>query len=66
MVLPQARCFSRKFPLVSVVRPTETKGVAMGAVKSLTDDGLFIGQSPEFLKVLQDLATQADAAERQS
>jgi hypothetical protein len=36
----------------------------MGAVKALTADGLFIGQSPEFFTVLHDLAQQADAAQR--
>ncbi len=67
LIMPKPTPFlSRKFPPVSIVRPTETKGAAMGALKSLTDDGLFIGQSPDFLKVLQDLAMQADAAERQS
>jgi len=34
----------------------------MGALKALTADGLFIGQSPEFFKVLRELAEQADAA----
>jgi len=36
----------------------------MGAVKALTADGLFIGQSPAFFALLQDLAAQADAAQR--
>src|SRR5713226_6335544 len=53
---------SRKFPVVSIIRPTETEGAAMGAAKALTADGLFIGQSPEFFAVLQELAQQADAA----
>src|ERR671921_45970 len=35
----------RKLPIVSIIRPTETKGAAMGALKALKDDGLFIGQS---------------------
>jgi hypothetical protein len=34
----------------------------MGALKALTDDGLFIGQSPEFFAVLRSLAKAADAA----
>ncbi len=34
----------------------------MGAVKALTADGLFIGQSPAFFKVLHDLAAAADKA----
>jgi hypothetical protein len=36
----------------------------MGAVKALTDDGLFIGQSAEFFAFLQDLAEDADEAQR--
>jgi hypothetical protein len=38
----------------------------MGAVKALTEDGLFIGQSKQFFQLLQQLATQADAAQRQA
>jgi hypothetical protein len=34
----------------------------MGAVKFLTDTGLFRGQSAEFFDVLTDLAEAADAA----
>src|SRR5947199_5225431 len=55
---------SRKFPVVSIIRPTETVGAAMGALKALTADGLFIGQSKEFFSVLSELAAQADAAQR--
>ena len=36
---PTTSCLGRKFPAVSIVRPTETKGIAMGVVKFLTDDG---------------------------
>jgi hypothetical protein len=36
----------------------------MGAVKALTADGLFIGQSTAFMDTLRDLAEQADAARR--
>ena len=34
---------------------------AMGAARSLTQDGLFIGQSPEFFAVIRKLAKAADA-----
>ena len=65
LIMPEPTIFlSRKFPAVSIIRPTETKGAAMGAVKALTADGLFIGQSQAFFAVLQDLATKADAAQR--
>jgi len=52
-------------PAVSIIRPTETQGAAMRAVTALTGDGLFIGQSPRFFEFLQDLAANADAAQRQ-
>ena len=37
----------------------------MGALKSLADDGLFIGQSMEFLHFLHGLADAADVATRE-
>src|SRR6266704_2118632 len=65
LIMPEPTIFlSRKFPPVSIIRPTETKGAAMGAAKALTADGLFIGQSKEFFAVLTQLAQEADAAQR--
>ncbi len=65
LIMPEPTIFlSRKFPPVSIIRPTNTQGAAMGAVKALTDDGLFIGQPKEFFTLLQQLAQQADAAQR--
>jgi hypothetical protein len=67
LVMPEPTVFlKRKFPIVSIIRPTETEGAAMGALKALTDDGLFIGQSQEFFNVLGKLAKDADAARRAS
>lgn len=66
LVMPEPCPFlSRKFPPCSVIRPTNTKGAAMGAVRALTADGLFIGQSPQFFQALHDLAAAADAAMRE-
>jgi hypothetical protein len=63
--MPEPTVFlSRQFPPCSIIRPTETKGVAMGAVNALTGDGLFIGQSSQFMQLLQDLANDADKAQR--
>jgi hypothetical protein len=63
--MPEPTVFlSRQFPPVSIIRPTETRGAAMGAVKALSDDRLFIGQSKEFSELLNDLAADADAARR--
>jgi hypothetical protein len=65
LIMPEPAPFlSRKFPVCSIIRPTETKGAAMGAVAGLTKDGLFIGQSPMFFEMLQDLAAAADGARR--
>jgi hypothetical protein len=67
LIMPEPTIFlERKFPIVSIVRPTQTKGAAMGALKALTDDGLFIGQSAEFIAVLTGLAKAADAAKHGS
>jgi hypothetical protein len=63
LILPEPTKFlHRRFPAVSIIRPTETKGAAMGAAKALTEDGLFIGQTPEFFAAVTKLAKAADAA----
>jgi hypothetical protein len=65
LIMPEPCPFlSRKFPVCSIIRPTETKGAAMGAVGALSQDGLFIGQSPTFFELLMDLAREADNARR--
>jgi len=67
LIMPEPCPFlSRKLPKCSIIRPTETKGVAMGAVKFLTAMGLFIGQSKPFFDLLRDLAEDADAAKRKA
>jgi hypothetical protein len=55
---------SRTFPACSIIRPTETVGVAMAAVNALTADGLFIGQPAAFFELLGELAQAADDATR--
>ncbi len=65
LIMPEPCPFlSRNLPPCSIIRPTKTKGVAQGAVKFLTDMGLFIGQPPAFFAFLNQLAKQADAARR--
>jgi hypothetical protein len=65
LIMPEPCPFlSRSLPPCSVIRPTQTEGAAMGAVKFLTAMGLFIGQPNAFFELLQDLATEADAAKR--
>jgi hypothetical protein len=66
LIMPEPTIFLNKnFPKVSIVRPTQTRGAAMGAVKGLTADGLFIGLSPQFFELLRDLAEDADDARRE-
>ena len=65
LIMPEPTNFlSRRFPVCSIVRPTETNGIAMGVVRFLTSMGLFRGQSPAFFATLTTLAQQADAARR--
>jgi hypothetical protein len=65
LIMPEPCPFiSRNLPACSVIRPTDTNGVAMGVVKFLTDMGLFIGQSPAFFELLGSLAADADNAKR--
>lgn len=66
LIMPEPCPFlSRKLPPCSIIRPTETRGIAMGAVKFLTAMGLFIGQPSAFHTMLQELAEEADAARRE-
>jgi hypothetical protein len=65
LIMPEPCPFlSRTLPRCSVIRPTETKGIAMGVVNFLTAMGLFIGQPPEFFAFMRDLAEDADEARR--
>ncbi len=66
LIMPEPCPFiSQSLPVCSVIRPTETNGIAMGVVNFLTDMGLFIGQSPAFFTLLNNLAQAADAASRE-
>jgi hypothetical protein len=52
---------------VSIIRPVSISTKIFGAqaaIKGFTDDGLFIGQSNEFFRVVQELAEEADEATR--
>ncbi|HLK56990.1 MAG TPA: hypothetical protein VKU00_10515, partial [Chthonomonadaceae bacterium] len=66
LIMPEPCPFiSASLPPCSVIRPISPHLVtAMGAVKGLTADGLFIGQSPDFFDMLTTLAREADAAVR--
>src|SRR5262245_48052479 len=63
LIMPEPCPFlDRNLPIVSIIRPTKTEGVAMGALQFLTDMGLFIGQSPAFFAYMTQLAQAADHA----
>src|SRR5947208_14673 len=63
LIMPEPTSFlDRKFPVCSIIRPTQTDGAAIGALNALTNNGLFIGQSTEFFATLTQLAQAADAA----
>lgn len=66
LIMPEPTVFLNKnLPPCSIIRPTKTTGAAMGAVKALTADGLFIGQSAAFFSFLRQLAQLADLAQRE-
>jgi hypothetical protein len=66
LIMPEPTVFlDRKFPICSILRPTQTEGIAQGAAKALTASGLFKGQSAEFFAAVGMLAEAADAAQRQ-
>jgi hypothetical protein len=63
LIMPEPTIFlDPNLPAVSIIRPTNTDGIAMGVVDFLTAMGLFIGQSPEFFATLRGLAAAADHA----
>ncbi len=65
LIMPEPCPFlNRSLPICSIIRPTQTQGIAMGVVNFLTSMGLFIGQPPAFFAYLQQLATDADNATR--
>jgi len=65
LIMPEPCPFlSRRLPKCSIIRPTETRGAATGALAFLTAMGLFAGQSPKFFAFMRDLAEDADEARR--
>lgn len=66
LILPEPCEFiSKNLPACSVIRPTSTaNGGAVATIKAFTDDLLFLGQSPAFLKLVTELAIEADSVRR--
>ena len=63
LIMPEPCPFlDRNLPIVSVIRPTNTEGAAVGALTFLTNMGLFIGQSTcVSSNYMTQLAQDADA-----
>jgi hypothetical protein len=65
LIMPEPCPFlSRKFPVCSIIRPTKTQGAAMGAVRALTADGLFIGAAGCILRAPPDPTSGGNCARR--
>ena len=70
LIMPEPTHFlNPKFGPVAIIRPTSTKlGGAQAAVSAFVNDGLFRGQTPlnnpELVRVLLQLAEEADEARR--
>ncbi len=61
-----AQFISPNLPLCAAIRPSDDQFAgAVATIASFTADGLFKGQSSQFLALLNQLATAADAATRQ-
>jgi hypothetical protein len=57
---------SPNLPHCAVIRPSDDKfGGAVATIASFTADGLFVGQTPKFFRVVNQLAEEADAATRE-
>lgn len=65
LIMPEPCPFlSPDLPHCSIIRPTETRGIAMATLRFLTAMGLFIGQPQGFFDFMTELALAADAATR--
>jgi hypothetical protein len=68
LIQPEPCQFLRPdLPPCSVIRPTlSATGGPIATVQSFIADGLFIGQSPQFLQQLMELAAEAESAHREN
>jgi Ferritin-like domain len=68
LIMPEPCEFiSPHLPSCAIIRPTGRGQLdARGAINSFIEDGLFRGQSAQFLQLIDSLARAADAAEREA
>jgi hypothetical protein len=67
LIMPEPCEFiSPSLPACAIIRPSGPGQLdATGAINSFISDGLFIGQSAQFLQLIKSLARAADSAQRQ-
>src|SRR6266567_430293 len=67
LIMPEPCKFIRSsLPACAIIRPTGPGQLdARGAINSFIADGLFTGQPPQFLQLINSLAVAADAAQRE-
>jgi hypothetical protein len=67
LIMPEPCQFIRRgLPACSIIRPTGPGQLdATGVINSFIADGLFTGQPPQFLQLINSLAQAADAAKRE-
>jgi hypothetical protein len=67
LIMPEPCEFiSPNLPPCAIIRPTGPGQLdATGAIQSFIDDGLFIGQPPQFFQLIRSLAAEADEAKRE-
>ena len=67
LIMPEPCEFIRRsLPACSIIRPTGPGQLdATGVINSFIADGLFMGQPPQFLQLINSLAQAADAAQRE-
>jgi hypothetical protein len=66
LIMPEPCDFIKNLPEVAVIRPTGRGQIdAAGAINGFIADGLFIGQSREFVELVLYLAEEADEAQRE-
>ncbi|HEX5482465.1 MAG TPA: hypothetical protein VFZ08_07540 [Terriglobia bacterium] len=67
LIMPEPCEFiNRELPPCAIIRPTGPGQIgAKGAIQGLIADGLFIGQTKEFIQLILHLAEEADEARRE-
>jgi hypothetical protein len=67
LIMPEPCAFiQHDLPFCSIIRPTSVENAgAVHALHAFSSSGVFVGQSQAFLGTLSDMASRADAAQRE-